>query len=565
MLFASILIGSIFTRRTEVVSLFKKNKVFNFLGIFILSLIFAFFASPHKYTAFFGDYLRKNGLLQYLCLSIVFIGAVIHVNKHNVKKIYALSLCLGIILSFYGVMQHYGNDFISWNNPYNPVILTVGNPNFAAALMAILFVINIAAIFDKDIKKLMASLHLLVAIFLLITIIFSNARQGLLSGLFGFSAWSIIIIYKKNRVLGIFSLLVGFIFGILAILGMLQAGPLSSLLYKGSVSIRGYYWRAAVEMFRDNPIFGVGLDSYGLYFKQYRETQYSLNHGFSITSSNAHNTFLQFFSTGGFFVGISYLCLTLSVLYVALKKIISIDDEFLNVYTGIFGAWLTFQAQSLISIDNIGISVWNWVLSGLLVGLAFENSFDSRVNLTTVKTIKTQSQSLLLSWSFFLMTLILVSILYRGENSYLKLRDGINPSATGGKQLILDQVNSINDTFLIDPQYKLLALNYLIGPEYNSQIEEQLLGLIKSSPRNLDYLGTAANFFQNTDNLKSEIFYRKKIVGLDPWNAQNLLALGLAYKATSQYAEMLKVQVDIMKFASSDPIGRQALIELQIK
>jgi O-antigen ligase len=44
---------------------------------------------------------------------------------------------------------------------------------------------------------------------------------------------------------------------ILAILGMLQKGPLVSLLYKDSVSVRGYYWRAGIEMFKDSPLTGV--------------------------------------------------------------------------------------------------------------------------------------------------------------------------------------------------------------------------------------------------------------------------------------------------------------------
>jgi citrate lyase subunit beta/citryl-CoA lyase len=34
----------------------------------------------------------------------------------------------------------------------------------------------------------------------------------------------------------------------ISILGMLQIGPLKDVLYKGSVSIRGYYWRAGLEM-----------------------------------------------------------------------------------------------------------------------------------------------------------------------------------------------------------------------------------------------------------------------------------------------------------------------------
>ena len=107
----------------------------------------------------------------------------------------------------------------------------------------------------------------------------------------------------------------------LAIFGMLQKGPLTGLLYKPSVSVRGYYWNAAIEMFKSNPLTGVGFDSYGYYFKEFRSIEYPLRYGFELTSSNAHNTFLQLFATGGFFLGISYLTLVISTLLVGLKLV----------------------------------------------------------------------------------------------------------------------------------------------------------------------------------------------------------------------------------------------------
>ena len=95
---------------------------------------------------------------------------------------------------------------------------------------------------------------------------------------------------------------------------MLQVGPLKEYLYKSSVSVRGFYWRAGYQMFIDHPLTGVGVDRYGVYFKQYREVQYPLNYGFSLNSTNAHNVPIQLFATGGIFVGIFYL-LTISFIF----------------------------------------------------------------------------------------------------------------------------------------------------------------------------------------------------------------------------------------------------------
>jgi O-antigen ligase len=89
---------------------------------------------------------------------------------------------------------------------------------------------------------------------------------------------------------------------------MLNQGPLAAILYKESVSIRGYYWKAALKMFFAHPFTGVGVDNYGDYFKQFRAPEYSNTYGFSIGSTSAHNVVLQFFATGGILLLILNFC-----------------------------------------------------------------------------------------------------------------------------------------------------------------------------------------------------------------------------------------------------------------
>jgi UDP-N-acetylmuramate-alanine ligase len=42
------------------------------------------------------------------------------------------------------------------------------------------------------------------------------------------------------------------------------------------------------------------------------------------------------------------------------------------VSTLLFSAWIAYQAQSLISIEFIGLSIWGWILGGALIGLSFQ-------------------------------------------------------------------------------------------------------------------------------------------------------------------------------------------------
>jgi O-antigen ligase len=173
----------------------------------------------------------------------------------------------------------------------------------------------------------------------------------------------------------------------MAISGMLQKGPLASILYKESVSTRGFYWRAAYEMFVNNVYTGVGLDRYGYFFKQFREPDYVVRYGTDIGSSNAHNVILQLFATGGIFVGLAYLTLLGIILSTGIKQILHTTGDIQKLSLILFSAWLGFQAQAFISIDNLAISVWGWLIGGSIIGLS-RNSSNEHTGRDLQKTYK---------------------------------------------------------------------------------------------------------------------------------------------------------------------------------
>jgi O-antigen ligase len=237
------------------------------------------------------------------------IAASIFVRFHNVRKIFIVTYFVASVSVIYSLMQTTGNDFVNWNNPYNSVISTLGNPNFAAAVMAVMGVLTFTSTFISALNLQYRIFALGLSALLLFSIYRSNARQGLLAYALGVGIFLVIWLWINNKRLGFLAAVLGIIIFIISILGMLQVGPLEKYLYKPSVSIRGFYWRAGIEMLINRPFFGVGIDHYGSYFKEFREVNYPLTYGFQITSTNAHNTFIQFFATGGVILGLTYLVL----------------------------------------------------------------------------------------------------------------------------------------------------------------------------------------------------------------------------------------------------------------
>ena len=564
LIFAAWLTGYIFTFRKIVFTVKPVNRLFYLLFVFLVFLLISTLVSDFSYIAIFGETQRRNGFLQYLSLSIILVATSIFTRTFNVKKFFIVTYFIATISVIYSLMQTTGNDFVNWNNPYNAVISTLGNPNFAAAVMAVMGVMIFSSIFISTFQYAQRVVAAVISILLLFVIYKSNARQGLLSYFLGVGIFLIIWLWTKNKKLGILAVAAGLVIFIVSILGMLQFGPLEKYLYKPSVSIRGYYWRAGIEMLRSHPFFGVGIDSYGLYFKEYREVKYPLTYGFEITSSNAHNTFIQFFATGGFFLGLAYLLLNGYILKQAIYGIRNLTGNNRLYLVAIFSAWAAFHAQSLISIDNIGISIWGWILGGAIVGLsvsatAAENGKDvfsqQKKNTINLGRVMTSGFSTLL-------VVILVVMLYRGETNSYKSSLNVNLQDPTSRNYFKElQLKAIN-TPLNDPTYSLFAASRLIQSGYVDEGLAEAKKIYLQNPRNLDALLLFALTYEQLNNLPEATSYREKIAELDPWNAKNYLALGKYYKQQGDLGKSKVMLEKILSFAVTNQIADQAKIEL---
>ena len=564
LIFAAWLAGYIFAFRKIIFVVKPVNRLSYLVFVFLVFLLISTLVSDFSYVAIFGETQRRNGFLQYLSLSIILVATSIFVRTFNVKKFFILSYFIATISVIYSLMQTTGNDFVNWNNPYNSIISTLGNPNFAAAVMAIMGVMMFSSIFISTFQYTQRIVAVVISILLLFVIYKSNARQGLLSYFLGVGIFLIIWLWTKNKKLGILAAVAGLAISIVSILGMLQFGPLEKYLYKPSVSIRGYYWRAGIEMLRSHPFFGVGIDSYGLYFKEYREVGYPLAYGFEITSSNAHNTFIQFFATGGFFLGLAYLLLNGYILKQAIYGIRNLTGNNRLYLVAVFSAWIAFHAQSLVSIDNIGISIWGWILGGSIVGLsvsatATENEKEvfsqQKKNAINLSRVMTSSFSTLL-------VVILVVMLYRGETNSYKSSLNVNLQDLTSRNYFKDlQLKAIN-TPLNDPTYSLFAASRLIQSGYVDEGLAEAKRIYLQNSRNLDALLLFALTYEQLNNLPEATSYREKIAELDPWNAKNYLAIGKYYKQQGDLGKSREMLEKILSFAATDQIADQAKIEL---
>ena len=520
--------------------------------IFIVTLLISTLLTDVKIIGFIGDTQRRNGFFGYFGLVVILLYASRTINFNFSIRLIKCALFVGIILSSYGVMQIFGKDFVSWNNPYNSMISTLGNPNFASALLAILSVIAVGGLFIKSLPimyKLFGALLLFMAVF---SIIKSHSRQGLVTLLFASLFYVAIYTYFNYKKLRIIIIPISLVSSGLTILGMLQKGPLSSYLYKDSVSVRGYYWRAGIEMFKSKPLTGIGVDRYGAYFKEFREVSYPLKYGYEITSSNAHNTIIQLFATAGVFVGLTYLARLFYILFSGLKLVKNTSNDQQKITLVLLTSWIGFQAQSLISIDNIGISVWGWLLGGAILGLAHQSN--TTVSNDTIKNSKTNIVRInifqpTISAIFLIPILLISSFLYKFEKDTYMVRVFASSTTQEGKSMLVKYFDGVTKNPLADPYSRFNSSLILYDAGFSKESYAEINKLLKSDPRNLYFLRSVSYYASQQNDLNLSIKSLEKIAQVDPWNAVNYNALGALYGETSKKEEAKKMFQKVLDFA----------------
>jgi tetratricopeptide (TPR) repeat protein len=343
---------------------------------------------------------------------------------------------------------------------------------------------------------------------------------------------------------------------IFVVLGMLQKGPLTYLLYKDSVSTRGYYWRAGIEMLKSEPFTGVGVDRYGAYFKQFREVAYPLKYGFEINSSNAHNTIIQIFSTAGLFVGVSYLFILGYIFFSGLKLVKNTKADQQKIALALLATWIGFQAQSIISIDMIGISVWGWLLGGSILGLSRSVEDDSTKDLNNNSTLKNKISATrinlfqpIVSSLVLVPALILSTYLYRSESNTYIDRSFTNPDIQQNKQVVYEYANRVINNPMSDPYYRFQVSINLYTMGFKDEAYVEILKLVKYDDKNLDYLYTLSLMEKDRLNIPNAIFAKEQIAKYDPWNAENYFQLYMLYKEVGDTLKAEKIKNKVLDFA----------------
>jgi O-antigen ligase len=347
----------------------KRNRVILLIiGLFILQLIVVLLVDKRDFSyKFYGTYGRNTGFVAYLSLSFLLLASLVSSSKLLIKRYVVALVGSGAVLALYGIAQSRGYDFYEFDLGIGTKTFgSFGNSNFQSAYMGITAAAALTlVIYSKIEVHFKAGLSILIC--LAIYNVSLSSEQGFFNFVVGVAAATIIFLFKsRKKILGWMVLVGSSVSVLFLLLGILNIGPLSEVIYKSSLLTRRFYWQAAVNMMLDHPFFGVGMDGYGdAYFRSRTNEIAAYNSG--IYSDTAHNIPLDIGSNGGFLLLFAYLAMIIFVL-ISIVRIMKRKTDFDVVFTTIVAAWVAYQAQSLISINQLGLGVWGWSLSGLIIG-----------------------------------------------------------------------------------------------------------------------------------------------------------------------------------------------------
>lgn len=340
---------------------------------------------------FWGVFGRNNGFLTYCSLIIILVSVALIQDRRFYHKLVDVLVLTGIPVTIYALLQAAGRDPISWS--VMAPFATLGNINFSSAFFGLASICSTILAFSRG-QNAVIRLGLLA---LVLTNLFLILETGSIQGVMiyvagvGISGFFVVRAYKPLRRLQIPYLLLGLVGFTLTSLALNNIGPLSRFVFSETVLFRFDYWLAGWAMTLNNPIFGVGLDSYGDWYREFRSEVATLRTTPDRITNTAHNIYLDISSSGGFPLLVAYLGLLACALRASFRLFMR-NQSFNPYFVALFATWVAYLIQAAISINQIGVGIWGWLFTGALIG--YEIATREDLPTTTERKIKIASSQL---------------------------------------------------------------------------------------------------------------------------------------------------------------------------
>lgn len=279
------------------------------------------------------------GYIIFFAASLVFIN-----SQKRLQKIVITTIIFGALMAFIGILQRLASPDAIYGMRATPQAIPFAsfvNQHHFAAFMNMTLGLTLSLLFGKALKKDKSLLLIIAAFLMLIAVIFTGSRGGILSFLGVLAVVFLPIILNKNSDSEVheqnekssfrnkFLIFAGTFAAIFAVVGAMSfLGGGDSLLrgigFSGQEDVssgRTHFWGVALKIFLDHPILGAGLNAFGAAFTKYD----TWNGTFRI--EQAHNDYLQILADAGI---LGFACIAAFIYFLFKKALPHIDSSMSN-------------------------------------------------------------------------------------------------------------------------------------------------------------------------------------------------------------------------------------------
>ncbi len=358
-------------------NIIENDRINKSLLLYFFLLILSVFFADNFYLALFGSMDRLEGLITITIYMCLFLTARYCSNTND--KFYLIILITALLVSIYGVSQHFGfdpfiRDTIRTNWGYRS-FSTMGNPNFLGTYLVLIIPISIFIFIIKKLK-----IGLLFYSILLYCLLCTSTRGSWLGSIASMLSFLLLHYYfykinkdEFNRYLILFTLSI-----IIVLLYNFQTqGELLNrflsitkdariLLTNGENSDytgahRGFIWKRVIELITKRPIFGYGIENLGITFDKYYQDDMIGLWGKIINVDRAHNEYLHIAVSSGIPSLIAYLSFITLILKNGLSKITH-DKYMMLLISSVVG----YLVSAFFNISVVSVVYVYWIFLGLI-------------------------------------------------------------------------------------------------------------------------------------------------------------------------------------------------------
>lgn len=318
---------------------------------------------------------RYNGLLPIASyVAVMWLVVANYSERSNAIQGIVIGIAIaGTVMSVYMVFQAMGIDWHHWQvadqrGPEYP-IGTMGNSNFAGGYLAVSLPICLCYLLAarSTISRVLFGMSIGVQG---LAIWYSQTRGGIVAAVIALAiviaagGWRFIGSWMRILTLGVFAIVL-----VLSAASMTHPpkGTGDNLTSRtNTVHSRLAFWAGALEIVKQNPLAGTGLDTFYRSYLPVRSTSEGARAAGEVPDS-PHNIFLGYAANAGI-LGLSvYLSVVAGALYFGVRQLRRLAPRVDVVLLAVVGALVGYLAQGAFSIDEPPMAVVGWLLIGCVV------------------------------------------------------------------------------------------------------------------------------------------------------------------------------------------------------